>query len=362
MSKQYTIPIFVPHYGCPFDCVFCNQERITGYSTDVTEEEVKNTIEEYLSYFDRDVKIEVGFFGGSFTGIDRDIQKELLGVARDYKEQGRIQGIRLSTRPDFIDQEILELLKEYSVDTIEMGVQSLDDRVLLESGRGHTAKQVYDSIDLIKENGINVGLQMMVGLPGDDFDRSLYTCKEFIRQDPFCIRIYPTLVIKDTYLEKAYLKGDYRSLELEEAIESVAIYLMLFELEDIDVIRVGLQPTDNIQLGKDVVAGPFHPSFKQLVESYIYEMILSYNLDQLDTETGKLELIIRASDRDISSITGQKGTNRDKLYKKYGFTNIKFLGDHKLKDKNMEIELNGHIKEIDYKDSIKMILKEKSII
>lgn len=360
MLKQYTIPIFVPHYGCPFDCVFCNQEKITGYSTDITSKQVKNTIEEYLNYFNRKAKIEVGFFGGSFTGIDKEVQKKLLEVARNYKLEGKIDAIRISTRPDFINQDILNLLKKYLVDTIEIGVQSLDEQVLIKSGRGHTSNDVYESINLIKKNGFNVGLQMMVGLPGDDFNKSLYTCKEFIKQNPYCVRIYPTLVIKDTYLEKSYKDREYKALQLKEAIESVSIYLMLFELEDIDVIRVGLQPTENIQMNKDVVAGPFHPSFKQLVESYIFEIIFKYHFENIST-TNK-ELIINANKKDISSIVGQRGKNRGELYNKYKFKNIKFNESSKYNNKNIEIQIDDYKKIINYKESIEMILKEKSII
>lgn len=360
MTKQYTIPIFVPHYGCPFDCVFCNQKRITGYSTDVNGDTVRNTIEEYLSYFDREARIEVGFFGGSFTGIDEKIQRELLQIAKEYKIKGKIDGIRLSTRPDFIDQDILCLLKEYSVDTIELGVQSLNDGVLLKSGRGHTSKDVYKAIELIQSNGINLGLQMMTGLPGDDFNKSLDTCIEFIKINPYCVRIYPTLIIKDTYLERAYLEGKYKPLELKKAITDVAIYLMLFELENIDVIRVGLQATDNIQLYKDVVAGPFHPSFKQLVQSYIYMEILELHLKDLQTENSRL--IINANNKDISSIVGQKGINKNELYNKYKFKDIKFNGNLEFETGSIEIKIDNYSKTINYKKTIELILKEKSTI
>ena len=148
MTKQYTIPVFVPHLGCPFDCVFCNQRKITGKSTSIKKEEVINTIEEYLSYFDREVRLEVGFFGGSFTGIDEDIQEDLLAIAYEYKKAGKIDGIRLSTRPDFIDMKVVERLKKYSVDIVELGVQSLTQEVLDSSGRGHTTDVVYRASEI----------------------------------------------------------------------------------------------------------------------------------------------------------------------------------------------------------------------
>lgn len=205
MNKHYIIPIFVPHLGCPHDCVFCNQERITGLSTSVTSEEVENIIEEHLKTFKSPSIIEVAFYGGSFTAIDIEVQKSLLAIPLRYKKEKKIDYIRLSTRPDAIDDLILTNLKDHLVDTIELGVQSLNQEVLDLSGRGHTTDDVYEAVNLIKEYGFNLGLQMMVGLPGDTRERAINTCKEFIKLDPFCVRIYPTLVIVDTFLERQYL-------------------------------------------------------------------------------------------------------------------------------------------------------------
>lgn len=274
MTKHYIIPIFVPHFGCPHDCIFCNQKKITGLTTNVKPKDVENIIDEYLGYFRKDSYIEVAFYGGSFTAIDMDIQSALLEIPYKYKTNGIIDAIRMSTRPDAIDNIILDNLKKYSVDTIELGVQSLDEVVLNASERGHTAQEVYKASELIKSYGFNLGLQMMIGLPEDSFEKSLYTCREFIKLNPYNVRIYPTLVIKGTFLEKQYLKGDYQPLTIDEAVAQSSILLMLFYLNAINVIRVGLQPTENIQMGKDVVAGPFHPSFRQLVESNIYRLSL----------------------------------------------------------------------------------------
>ena len=221
MGRRYfIIPIFVPHLGCPHDCVFCNQKRITGLSTDITIEDARRIIEEHLATFPKENRtVEVAFFGGSFTGIDRSIQESLLSLAYSYKESGRIDGIRLSTRPDYIDEAILDLLTKYGVDTVELGVQSLDEEVLYKSGRGHNREVVYKAAELIKSYGINLGLQMMLGLVDDTREKSINTAKELIALDPYCVRIYPTLVIKDTYLEKLYLNKEYRPLTVEEAVD-----------------------------------------------------------------------------------------------------------------------------------------------
>lgn len=323
MSKHYIIPIFVPHLGCPHDCIFCNQRKIASSITDVTAEEVEKTIERYLSYFRPESFIEVAFYGGSFTAIDIQVQKDLLKVPLQYKEKGIIDEIRLSTRPDSIDGFILNHLKEYGVDTIELGVQSLNDEVLEKSGRGHTAQDVYKAVELIKKYNFNLGLQMMLGLPGDSFERALYTAKTFISLEPQCVRIYPTLVIKDTYLEKMIIENTYQALSLKKAVDICTPLLMEFYINNINVIRVGLQPTENIQLGKDVIDGPFHPAFKQLVESNIYRIILDDYIFENNIETKGTTLEILASNKNISNLAGQKSENIKCLKRKHGFKKIK---------------------------------------
>lgn len=364
MSKSYyIIPIFVPHLGCPHDCVFCNQKRITGLTTDVTKDTVNKTIIEHLNTFPKEnITIEVAFYGGSFTGIDKDIQRELLSVPLKYKENGKVHGIRLSTRPDYIDDEILTLLKEYKVDTIELGVQSLKDDVLIKSGRGHTSQQVYVASKLIKKYGFNLGLQMMVGLVGDNREKSLYTAQEFIKLDPYCVRIYPTLVIKDTFLEKMYLKGMYKPLLLEEAVYIASDLLMLFQYHNIDVIRVGLQPTENIALGKDVIEGPFHPSFRQLVESNIMINIIKEFLDEIKEEYFKEALIVEVNGKNISYIAGQKSSNVDYLKKTYEFKKIKIYGNNELNEDTIRLTLGDFDVVINKKLAIKEHLSKLKLI
>ncbi|MDS0524918.1 radical SAM protein [Clostridium sp. SHJSY1] len=271
MSKNYyIIPIFVPHEGCPHDCVFCNQDRITGSNEKVTAETVKKTVEEYLKTISRENStIEISFFGGTFTGIKEEKQRELLKVAKEYKDKGLIDKIRMSTRPDYISDYILSYLREYSVDIIELGVQSLDESVLIASGRGHTTIDVQNASKLIKEYGMILGHQIMPGLPKDSFEIDLDTAKKSINMKPDICRIYPSLVIKDTPMEIMYKRGDYIPYSLEEAVEICKKIYKLYIGAGINVIRIGLQPTDEIAEGKDVVAGPFHPAFRELVEGSI---------------------------------------------------------------------------------------------
>ncbi|WFA09789.1 radical SAM protein [Tissierella sp. Yu-01] len=332
MSKHYIIPIFVPHFGCPHDCIFCNQKKITGLSTNVTQEEVEKTILEYLGYFKKDAFIEVAFYGGSFTAIDLETQSNLLEIPYKFKKDGLINEIRLSTRPDAIDEEVLKNLKKYEVDTIELGVQSLDEDVLAVSERGHTSDVVYYSSKLIRDYGFNLGLQMMVGLPLDSFQKSLYTCHEFIKLKPDCVRIYPTLVVKDTYLEKQYNEGYYKPLDLNKAIDQTSIFLMYFYINNINVIRVGLQPTENIQLGRDVVAGPFHAAFRQLVEANIIRLLLDFYLKDKNIMTNQHNLIIEANSNMISVIAGQKSGNIKYWKNIYGFKNVKIYQKNMDKD------------------------------
>ncbi|NMA87287.1 MAG: radical SAM protein [Tissierellia bacterium] len=361
MSKShYIIPIFVPHLGCPHDCIFCNQKKITGLSTDIDETDVRNIIEEHLKTFpNRSINIEVAFYGGSFTGIDKDTQRKLLSIPYEYKKMGKINGIRLSTRPDYIDVEILELLRKYSVDTIELGVQSLDEEVLKNSYRGHSVQDVYNAADLIKDFGFNLGLQMMIGLVGDNREKSLFTAKEFVKLNPYCVRIYPTLVIKDTYLDKMYKDGEYKALSIDETVDIVTDILLLFKYYNIDVIRIGLQPTENIQLGKDVVTGPFHPSFRQLVESNIYKLILENYLENCEVDLIKNNiLIIETHEKNISNIAGQKSFNIDYLSRKFKLKGIK-ISKSDLSMDIIEITLGNSKEKIYIREEMEKLLIQR---
>lgn len=351
--KHYTIPIFVTNYGCNFKCIYCNQETITNREEGIKKEGVISTIEEYLSYFDEKAFIEIGFFGGSFTGIDLKTQREFLNIAKNYKDKGLINEIRLSTRPDLINEDILNLLKDHSVDTIELGVQSLDEEVLKYSARGHNSSIVYKSSKMIKEKGFNLGLQMMIGLPKDSKENVLFTAREFVKLKADCVRIYPTVVIKNTPLELLYYQGNYKPLNLEETIEITKEVIKLFELNNINIIRVGLQSTDDIALGKSVISGPYHPSFRELVESRIYRDIIE---SKIKKDTRKIE--IETNNKNISKIIGNKKTNVTYFKNKYKVKEFKIINNENLKDKNINIIIDDKKIEVDYLNELKEVKDE----
>lgn len=247
MKKQYIIPIFVPHLGCPNDCIFCNQKSISGQIKQVTKEDVKSTIEYYLKSFkENSAYIEVAFFGGSFTAIEVSLQEELLGAAYEYIKEDKVNAIRISTRPDCINKEILKMLKKYKVKTIELGVQSANDYILKRAGRGHSFEDVKKASRLIRWNGFKLGHQMMVGLPESTRLDELNTAKQLIKLKPKMIRIYPVLVIKNTKLEKELNDCTYEPIPLNQAVETCKELVYLFNKKKIEVIRIGLQNTDLI--------------------------------------------------------------------------------------------------------------------
>ena len=318
--RYYNIPVFVPHYGCPFDCVFCNQKHITGFREELSGEKSKEIIKEHLKTIPKvDRRVEVAFFGGSFTAIDKSLQEELLKAAYEFIKSGEIDGIRLSTRPDFISDDVMELLLKYGVTSIELGVQSMNDTVLLKSGRGHTKEDVIKASEIIKKYPVKLGLQMMTGLPYDTFEKSIETAKEIIKLKPHMVRIYPTLVIKDTCLSKMYLSGEYTPQDLEGAIYLSKELIKMFRKNNIEVIRVGLQATDEMTPGTNVLAGPYHSAFGEMAENAIfYDKII-------DTLNGDKTAEIKVNPKDISKAIGNKKRNYIKL--KENGIDIKFIQD-----------------------------------
>ena len=309
------IPIFIPFLGCPHDCAFCNQVKITNYKDKADEDSIKKQIESYLSYFrDKESEKEIAFYGGSFTGLPEETMLSYLRLANDYKKKGVIDRIRLSTRPDYINNSILKTLKEYEVDTIELGIQSFDQEVLDSNERGHLISDSEKASKLIKEYGFTLGHQIMPGLYKDSREKIIKTAIKSANMAPSLARIYPTLVIKDTKLEKLYQSGLYKPLSLEDAVEISSEVLMIYEYKNINVIRIGLQPTENINEGKDVVAGPFHPALRQLVESNIYKLYLEDLINKNELED---EIIVHTSGREISLIAGNKKANKKYFYDKY---------------------------------------------
>lgn len=328
IKRHIIIPVFVPHKGCPFECIYCNQKIISGQIDDADEAEIRKNIEDALET-SGDAFVEIAFYGGSFTGIPIDEQKWYLEIGYSYVKTGQVKQLRLSTRPDYINQEILDLLVKYKVKTIELGAQSLDEQVLECSHRGHSIEAVTKASKMIKQRGINLGIQTMIGLPMDSKEKAINTALRVVELAPDIVRIYPTLVIKHTFLEKMYIDGRYRPLTVEEAVDISAELLAIYEDNNINVIRIGLQPTESISNHGDVVAGPFHPAFRQLVESRLLlnKMVKHITVNSIDKLS---DIIIECNDREISNIIGQKRANILFLKQKFGFNNVIVKANNKI--------------------------------
>ena len=341
MKKQYIIPIFVPHLGCPNDCVFCNQKSISGEQRMITKEDVEKTINFYLENIrDKEAKKEVAFFGGSFTGIEVEKQEEFLQTAYEYVKQGKINSIRISTRPDYIDKQTLKRLKKYKVETIELGVQSANDYILKQSNRGHTFKDVQKASKLIRWYGFKLGHQMMVGLPESTRIDEINTAKELIKLKPKMVRIYPVLVIKNTKLEKEYLEGKYTPLTVIQSVEICKELVSMFNKNKIEVIRVGLQNTEEITdpniEGSEVVAGPYHPAFRQLVESGLWYDTILNKIKQLNVKVKKVEVTVNP--QDANNVIGHKRENIEKLKEMYTLDLI-VKQDENIKQGKLELKV-----------------------
>ena len=341
MNKEYVIPVFVPHLGCPNDCIFCNQKSISGQKKNVTKEEAKKIIDNFLKNIkDKDAKKEIAFFGGSFTGIDENVQEELLQVAYEYIEKGEVDSIRISTRPDYINKEILKRLKKYKVKTIELGVQSANDYILGRANRGHTFKDVEKASKLIRWYGFNLGHQMMVGLPESNRIDEINTAKALIKLKPKMVRIYPVLVIKGTKLEKEYNEGIYEPLSVVQAVETCKQLVRMFTDKKIEVIRVGLQNTDEIcnpdNKESEVVAGPFHPAFGQLVESSMWYDAIVEKIKKLNVKVKEVEVTVNPID--ANNVIGHKKENVIKLKDTYEVDLI-VKQDEKVKQGKSKIEV-----------------------
>lgn len=342
MKKQYIIPIFVPHLGCPNSCTFCNQKTISGQTKEVTPKDVKETVEYYLNSFkERNIYTEIAFFGGSFTGIEIEKQEALLYAAYEFVKCKRVNSIRVSTRPDYIDKDRLKLLKKYKVKTIELGVQSTNDYILRKCKRNHTFDDVKRASKLIRWHGFTLGHQMMVGLPESTLLDELRTAKDLARLKPKIMRIYPVLVLKGTELEREYLDGTYFPLSVEQAVERCKELCYFFAKKKINVIRVGLQSTDTISdLSKNedsqVVAGPYHETFRQLVEASInYDMIVK-KIRSFNTKVKEVE--ITTSPDNVNNVVGYKRENVLKL-KDFYDVDAKIKQDEKMKKGKIDIRV-----------------------
>lgn len=267
-ARESIVPVFVPHLGCPNDCVFCNQRRISGQTVPATAETVREAMRKAADLPKNGGKRQLAFYGGSFTAIPAAEQEELLSTAKEYVDKGELDSLRLSTRPDAIDGEILNRLIRYGVETVEIGAQSLDDEVLLLAGRGHTASDVENASKQIKAAGLKLILQMMTGLPGDTDEKDIETARKIISLKPDGVRIYPTVIVRDTALYDLWQCGRYTEHTVEDAVRVCAKLLPMFDEAGITVIRLGLNPTEELS-GGAAAGGAYHPALGELVKSRI---------------------------------------------------------------------------------------------
>lgn len=340
MKTHAIIPIFIPHLGCPNDCVFCNQKKITAKAMPISKEDMAELIERNLkTILDRGIEtIEIAFYGGSFTGIPMKQQQEYLSVAKAYKDKNLIQKIHLSTRPDYISDEILTNLKNYGVDIIELGVQSFDEEVLQLSNRGHSRESVFTASRLIQDYGFELGLQLMVGLPGDTYEKSIASAREAAKIGPAIARLYPTIIIRDTELFNMYQRGEYIPFSMEETIQITKEMYLILTNAGINVIRIGLKSTDLISENGEITGG-YHPAFRQLVESEIAKDQLESQLSELFARTAvssagnfdpPSKITFFSNRASFSNMIGNKKSNRLYFEKKYPHVRFTFHVDEKL--------------------------------
>lgn len=315
--KPVIVPFFISHQGCPHDCIFCDQRLISGsHGTLPAAEEICRTISIWQgSCGDR--TLEIAYFGGSFTMLSKADQISLLQPLQPFLKSAAISAVRVSTRPDGISAESVNLLKEYGVSLVELGVQSMDDSVLCRASRGHTADDTRRAFQLLKSAGMKVGAQMMPGLPGDTAEGALASFREVIALQPDCIRIYPALVLKGTPLARLYESGDYQPLSLLDAVNLCKLMLHEAGLAKLPVIRVGLQATDELSTDSEVLAGPCHPALRQLAESERWFDLLKGLL--MEFPPGEL-LQLHVSPPELSNVIGQKRNNIIRLEEMYGVT------------------------------------------
>ncbi len=309
--KHYNIPIFLPELACPFRCVYCNQFSITGKQKLPDIQDVKNTIENYLASFkENDRCVEVAFFGGNFTGLPEKMQDDFLKIVQPYLEKGLVDGIRCSTRPDYIDENRVKTLKNFGMKHIELGAQSTNDAVLRKCGRGHTFKDIKNASQIIVNESITLGLQMMIGLPFDCFDYDMQTAKDIVRLGAKETRIYPCIVVKDTELERIYKNGEYAPLTLNDAVEQSATLYEYFTENDVKVLRIGLHTSDDLN-GDAFVAGPYHKNFAEMVFSRLW----GRKFDKIDEKSDKI--VIEVPENELNHAIGYKGENKKKLQERY---------------------------------------------
>jgi histone acetyltransferase (RNA polymerase elongator complex component) len=334
--KPFIIPIFLPHAGCPHRCVFCDQSLITGVPSKRPPEDIRDQIEAFLKFKTaRRNRVQIAFFGGNFLGMPADKIKRLLVEAAEYVTAGRVNSIRFSTRPDTINSQRLDWIKDFPVKTIELGVQSIDERVLSTARRGHSVSETERAIERLKKLNYEIGAQLMVGLPGDTPERSIASALRVAQLKPDFIRIYPTVVLAGSPLAAWYRNGKYIPLSLEEAVRQVMNLYQLFKKKNIAVIRMGLQASEDLENSSKVLAGPYHPAFGHLVYS---EISLDMAVAQIESSALNTDSIsIRTNPSNVSKLLGLRNRNIEILKNKFGFESVAVRSDDTLAQDQIKV-------------------------
>jgi histone acetyltransferase (RNA polymerase elongator complex component) len=326
-NRPLIVPIFIPNQGCPYRCIYCQQEKITSQSfQDVNASTIARTLDQAVrsDRFDPIRKPEVAFYGGTFTNLTTARMKELLGAVSPYLQQGLFNSIRFSTRPDSVLNKPLDLLKNMGVSTVELGAQSMVDEVLKHSRRGHTAQDTVESVRMLKEFGFKVGVQLMPGLPGDTQERFMETVEKVIRLRPHMVRLYPTIVLKGTVLEKWFQEKKYHPMPLAKAVKICQESCVRLEDNAIPVIRMGLMSSKTLLEDGQIVAGPWHKAFGFLVRSEIYQQ----RIEAFLPEKGRAsEIILRVPHRELPLVRGYKNRGLRSIEEKTGAKVTKVIGD-----------------------------------
>lgn len=336
MKRKVNIPVFIPHVGCPNTCVFCNQRKISGKKKfDLAD--VRSELDEAFATVGNDVSAQIAYFGGSFTGIDREDMIALLALAGEYIDAGMCESIRISTRPDYINEEIAEILKAYRVKTVELGIQSTDDAVLNASGRGHTAADSRRAAELLKRHGFELIGQMMAGLPLGTEENERQTAMDIIAMGADGARIYPTVVFEDTDLSGMMRDGTYQPLSTEESARRAANILGVFLERDIPVIRIGLQASETLVSGNGVLGGGYHPAVGEMAYALYFRELTERELGNRNVTGKKITVCVNPSD--VSKMVGQKGMNREFLIRAYGLSGFSVRPDAGISKNHLKLQI-----------------------
>lgn len=341
-KTPFIIPIFLPHQGCPHQCAFCNQNRISGTPSRLpSKKALTEEINRYLSFErDKEKEVQIAFYGGNFLGLPLSSIISLLDEAEKFIQAGQVNSIRFSTRPDTINDQLLDQLMDYAVSTIELGAQSMDDQILARSNRGHTANDTSRAANLIQKKKFHLGLQMMTGLPGDNGKQSIETAHRIAALSPDFVRIYPTVVLSRSPLARSFEKGDYNPMPLEVSVKLVAKIYSIFMEKNIPIIRMGLQASDGLEDHESILAGPYHPAFGHLVFSEIFLEKIKLQLRNRKDITGRC-LMLYVHSTSISKIRGLNNQNITTVKKRFQLKSIRVLADDSIPKDQFTLDIHG---------------------